>query len=401
MTDAAVAHASPPRSSMARALVAFAVALLVAVVAAVTWNAGPKLAGPLPSVDVAGSAMQAVRGRAQVEGGSLVLDATGRDVAGLVVASHAPFPAAEFSRATWTFEVAAPPGVELAMIWRSRERPDRTFTQPLEDVRETASVDLRRHPDWTGTIQGLGLVVRGRLDAPLRVAGVSVRSNAWNATFADMLGQWAASPFSGQRTSIGQLSFESRFIAPPVVVVVVAIALAVAWLGYRAWRRKEAIGAVPIAILFLAGWLLLDLRWQAMLWREHAAALRQFAGKTLDEAHASMEDAAIHAVARRIRDADRTRPARILVVSGNEHLRMRLAWFLYPENVLAGSDLQWYRKAIGAGELRPGDQVVLLLTRAIAWDREKQALVWPDGTTRAAREILSDGPAFSFVEVTP
>ena len=50
-------------------------------------------------------------------------------------------------------------------------------------------------------------------------------------------------------------------------------------------------------------------------------------------------------------------------------------------------------------QLRPGDQVVLLLYSAIAWKPERGMLVWTDGRTRAAREILSDGPGFALVEV--
>ena len=46
-----------------------------------------------------------------------------------------------------------------------------------------------------------------------------------------------------------------------------------------------------------------------------------------------------------------------------------------------------------------GDQVVLLLFRGIQWDATRGMLVWADGRTRAAREILSDGPDFAMVEI--
>ena len=44
-------------------------------------------------------------------------------------------------------------------------------------------------------------------------------------------------------------------------------------------------------------------------------------------------------------------------------------------------------------------QVVLLLFRGIQWDATRGMLVWADGRTRAAREILSDGPDFAMVEI--
>lgn len=396
MSDDAVANAPDRRESTVRLLVTFAAAFAVALIVATTLRSGPKFTASQPSIEVAGVAMQAARGRAHLEGGTLVLDALGPDGLGVLVAPAPPFAAAEYSRATWHFALAAPPGAEFAMAWQTREQPGRTFTQRIENARGRVDVDLRDHPDWRGSIANVGLVVRGRLDAPLRVTGFSLASNAWYATLGDIFRQWAASPFQDGRTSIGQMSFEERHVAPLLAVVAAAVALALAWIGIQAWRRKERPGAASVAILFLAGWLALDLRWQTLLWREHAAAIRQFAGKTLDEKHASTLDAPIFEVARRIRDADRPRKGRVLVLSDNAHLRTRAAWFLYPENV-SGNFLP--RTIPAPADLRKGDQIVLLLYRGIAWDRERRLLVWADGRTRAGREILSDGPAFAVVEV--
>jgi hypothetical protein len=65
----------------------------------------------------------------------------------------------------------------------------------------------------------------------------------------------------------------------------------------------------------LAGWLVLDLRMQALLWQQHAASWSAFAGRTLDEKRAAERDAPIFSVARRIRDAERPRGGRVLVLS--------------------------------------------------------------------------------------
>ena len=43
---------------------------------------------------------------------------------------------------------------------------------------------------------------------------------------------------------------------------------------FRARKRSEPVAAWAIAALFLAGWLLVDLRWQAILWRQHAATVK-------------------------------------------------------------------------------------------------------------------------------
>lgn len=399
LTDAAVAPPAERRASWGRAAGVFGAAFALALVAAVTLRAGPKLSTPEASIAIPAAGFQVTRGRGRVEGAAIVLEGLDAERIGALFAATPPFAAADYTRATWRLAIAAPPGAELGMLWRTRERPGRTFLIPLETTRGSLEADLAGRPDWQGTIVGVGLAVRGSLDAPLPVLGFEIRSNAWTATLAQVLRDWGDSPYAQGRTSLAQMSFEEDHVAPFLAVVAAALATAIAWIAFRAWRRREAPSAATVAALFLVAWLALDLRWQTLLWREHAASIAAFAGKTLDEQRASSNDAPIFEVARRIRDADRPKPARILVLSDNNHLRARVGWFLYPENVFYENRPMLRPPPPAPEELRAGDQVVLLLYGPIAWDRDRKLLVWSDGRTRAAREILSDGPAFALVAV--
>jgi hypothetical protein len=376
----------------------FAASLAAAFAITVALNAGPRLRGTPASIDVPGSAMQAPKGRARIEGSTIVLNALGADGVGLIVAPVAAFDADEYSRVTWHITSAAAGGTDLLMVWRTREQPARTHTASIDWSRGSATVDLSRDPDWSGSIQGVALAVRGQLPVPLAIAGFSARSNAWDATAADIVGQWLEWPRTGGRMMVTQMSDEARHVAPILPVVAGGVALGVAFLIFRARRRGEAVAAWAIAALFLAGWLLVDLRWQTILWRQHAATVAQFAGKSLDEQYMADADAPIFDVARKIRDAKRLHGGRILLLSDNAHLRTRVGWFLYPENVFYGPR---GRDPIppAPDRLRAGDQVVLLLFRGIRWDATRGVLVWADGRTRAAREILSDGPDFAMVEI--
>jgi hypothetical protein len=341
--------------------------------------------------------MHAPKGRARVEGSTIVLNALDADGVGLIVAPVAAFDADEYSRVTWHVASAAARGTDLLMVWRTREQPARTHTVSIDWSRGPAQVDLSRDPNWTGSIQGVALAVRGQLPVPLAIAGFSARSNAWDATAADIVGQWLEWPRTGGRMVITQMSDEARHVAPILAVVAAGVALGVAFLIFRARKRSEPAAAWTIAALFLAGWLFVDLRWQAILWRQHAATVTHFAGKSLDEQRMADVDAPIFDVARKIRDATRARGGRILVLSDSAHLGTRVGWFLYPENVFYGP--RHRDPAPAPDQLRPGDQVVLLLFRGIQWDATRGMLVWADGRTRAAREILSDGPDFAMVEI--
>ena len=375
----------------------FAASLAAAFAIAVALNAGPRLHGAPASMDVPGSAMHAPKGRARVEGSTIVLNALDADGVGLIVAPVDAFDADEYSRVTWHVASAAARGTDLLMVWRTREQPARTHTASIDWSRGPASVDLSRDTNWSGRVQGVALAVRGQLPVPLAIAGFSARSNAWDATAADIVAQWLEWPRMAGRMTISQMSDEARHVAPILAVVAGGVALGVAFLIFRARRRSEPVAMWAIAALFLAGWLLVDLRWQTILWRQHAATIAQFAGKSLDEQHMADADAPIFDVARKIRDAKRARGGRILVLSDNAHLGTRVGWFLYPENVFYGPRRR--DPAPAPDQLRPGDQVVLLLFRGIQWDATRGMLVWADGRTRAAREILADGADFAMVEI--
>jgi len=167
----------------------------------------------------------------------------------------------------------------------------------------------------------------------------------------------------------------------------------------RARRRGTSLPVVAIALVAIAGWLALDLRWQALIARKHAAVIAEGYGRSTDERNAAMDDGALFDVARRIRDADRARGGRVLVLSDNTSLATRVGWFLYPDNVYYDVRPFARQRIPPPDALRPGDQVVLLLYRHLRWDPARSVLVWPDGRTRAARAILADGPAFALVEV--
>ena len=170
MTSATATNELPSRGRWAGIAALFAAALAVAFAIAVALNAGPRLRGSPPSIDVAGSAMQAAKGRARVEGSAIVLQSLGPDGVGLIVAPVATFPADEYSRVTWRTASVTAPGTDLVMVWRTREQPDRTFTAPIDSSRGPVTVDLARDANWSGSIQGLALAVRGRLPEPLAIA---------------------------------------------------------------------------------------------------------------------------------------------------------------------------------------------------------------------------------------
>jgi hypothetical protein len=377
-----------------------AVALALALAGAVALNAGARLRGTPPTIAVPATAMTIARGQGRATDAGLMLDAIAPGDFGLLSAPGLAIDGDAYSRITWRFGAEPSRGIDLAMTWSRRDRPGAVYAVPIDWTRGDAAIDLTRHPDWGGPVHDIGLAVRGRLSAPLLLADASLRSNAWDATLADIVDDWFAGRSAEGIGVMTSMRHEARHLAPLLPVVASAVALGAAFVVWRNRRRREAVDAGAIIAIVLAGWLALDLRWQAMLWQQHAAAWSAFAGRTLDEKRAADRDARVFEVARRIRDADRPRGGRVLVLSDSGALATRVAWFLYPDNV-------WVDRRFSStgplplppDALRRGDQVVLLLKRGFAWDPAGGRLVWPDGRSRAARAILVDGPEFALLEI--
>ena len=376
----------------------FALAFAAALLLAIALNAGPRMRGAPDTVALQGASMAVLQGSGRVAGTALLLEAPGPDGVTLLADTTRSIAADEYSRATWRLAAALPPRTDLSMTWRVRERPGRVFAAPLDPSSTRPTVNLAAHPDWTGTVHAIGLGLRGPFPASYAIEGVALRSNAWSVTLEDILSDWLGRDRApaGATTRLG---FEETHIAPILAVVATALVLAVGFLVLRARRRGAALPLAGIALVAVAGWLALDLRWQALLVRKHAALVAEGYGRTTDERNAADDDGALFEVARRVRDADRARGGRVLVLSDNPALATRVGWFLYPDNVYYDTR-PFTRQTPPAPEaLRTGDQVVLLLYRGLRWDPVQGVLAWPDGRTRAARAILADGPAFALVEV--
>jgi len=76
----------------------------------------------------------------------------------------------------------------------------------------------------------------------------------------------------------------------PALLAATIILAALAW--YALARRRGFATALPaaLAVLFVGGWLLLDLRWTVNLGRQVRATAAQYAGKDWRESRLAAED---------------------------------------------------------------------------------------------------------------
>jgi hypothetical protein len=384
-TGAPQASGAPEQRWWATAGALLAIALVAVVLYAVfTQSTGHWSGAPAPIV-ATGADLVAVQGTGRKDGQWFVLEAPGAEGVAVLTAKLAPFQASEFPRVDWTIDSAQP--AEMVFVWRTREHPRRNYSKRLQWlVSGVAPLELSADDGWSGTITGVALLVRSNLPVPLRVGSVRIVSPSASAAAAEIFRQWG-SHIVLRGYSIG-FPFDAERAHDLTALIAVAFAEGLALSAYvllarwRGWPRDRRI----VWGIFLGGWLLLDLRWQANLWGEVGERARRFAGKTTEEKHLAAEDAPLYTLVEKMKTALPSKPARIVLYCDNAFLCARAAFFLYPQNV---------HRAVHRGvappapdEFHSGDYVLLVYSRALGYDRERQLAVWRDGRSRAAEEIL-------------
>lgn len=366
--------------------------LLVAIV-----HSGGNWRGGAPAVTVDGGAFALVRGRGHRDGREFVLEATDGEQLAVLSSRIAPFGADGHPRVDFNLHATDALPVDLVFLWRTEERPNRNFSKRLAwSGTHVAPLELGPDDGWTGTITGVALVARGTLPRPLVLESFSVPSVSVASVIDDIFHQWTA--FIPIVAASVTLPFDDERSDYATLLATVAgggfFAAALYWLLTR--RALPRDPRIYWAIV-IAGWLLLDLRFQVNLWRQLARTAATFAGKTGEEKRLASDDHELYALMKEVRAALPAPPVRIHFIADDQALRTRGSYFLYPQNVYY-SEARRARKPVPE-ELRSGDFVLLFLTSDLGYDSAGQALVWRDGRRKPAEQILSRPPGLVLVRV--
>lgn len=374
-------------------LVGISLSVLLAAIAhsGGNWRSGP------PAITMDGGSFALVRGRGHRAGGAFVLEATDAELLAVLSARVAPFPAEGHPRVDLDLHSTDVLPVELVFLWRTQERPNRNFSKTLTWIgTRIAPLELGADDGWAGSITGVALVVRGSLPRPLVLESFSVPSVSVATVVADIGAQWSALipivaasvtlPFDDERSHYATMLASIAFGA----LIAAAIYGLIARRGLR--RDPRVYGAIVIA-----GWLLLDVRWQVNLWRQLARTEAMFAGKTTEEKHLASDDRELYSLMREVSRALPAPPVRIHFVADDLALRTRGSYFLYPQNVYHSETMR-ARKPLPE-DLRGGDYVLLFLTSDLGYDASTREVTWPDGRRKAAEEILARPPGLTLVRM--
>ena len=358
-----------------------------------------------PSIDVRGDTFQLVRGSGHAAQSSFIIDPASDGITAISTGVR-PFPAEKYPRVELVVRSAQLPP-EVSFAWRTREQGNRSFSLPLQQLTEGfAPLHLAASDDWRGTIIGIGLIVRGKVVAPIEIAYVRLPSASALATAREALAEWTAFvPLKGY-SIVFPFDAERGTYMPMAKAVAIATGVAIVAYVLIARRRGRAPSMrVSYGRIFAGGWLLLDARWQVNVLHQVGITAQRFAGKTSEEKLLAGEGSELVMLVDEIRRLLPPAPARVLFLCDNDVIGLRAAYLLYPYNVFhdvktGPAKVNVFREAKGGLSkahgtapdheiLRSGDYVVLFFYGDLGYDFDKQLLVWPDGHTRAAESMLS------------
>ena len=366
-------------------LVAFA--LLVLAIAAISGTEpGRERAAPL---DRLGRQLLPNNANAKPSGDAMTV--ANRPDAPLVIlaAGTLPIRAADYGRAVIDAD-PLPKDVEAALIWVRRDEPGRPFEQRLaQDGARIVPTVLDGNPDWRDDIAFVAVGIKGPMERPWSLHSFRLEPLGVGGIAADIVQGWTSlERWDGRSINVlfGGRD-EQRAWLPPLAFAASAFAAVVAWLLAR--RRGRIAAPALLALPFLIGWLVLDVRWQANLAEQAGLTWSAYGGRSLDDRHAAMDDGDLYKFARAAIAKLPETPVRIYATSDFEYFRRRAGYHLYPHNVLA---YNWADPSV----MQPGDYVFLYQKADVGYDTGRRLLLWKSGPTLPVTPLLAQRGAGLF-----
>lgn len=398
LADASAATPLEPSAPPAPRTIAlaFGAALIACLLAYLAYAVPGRWFSPAAEKVYGAAQLSLPRGAATVAADELVVSRAAED-GNTVISVTTDFRSADYPVVAW-IATGFPANARVALLWRTDAEPARVNRRVLEvQAGQLAPADVYRDPHWLGRVVGLGLVVQGSIEQPVRVRGVIAKpADAWE-TLRDLAREWLApEPWTGASINAVAGGADVQHLPLPLLLATaIAITAASLWPALRKRGRAAApVVAACTVVLALAAWFVLDARWVLNLTRQAHATALQYAGKDLQQKHLAGPDRDLFAFIEKARTVLPKEPARVFVVADADFFRGRAAYHLYPHNVW----YEPYRNAVPpADKLRAGDWLVVYQRRGIQYDAARRSLRWDGGATLSADLKLLDHGGALFV----
>jgi hypothetical protein len=387
---AGASAASPMPASRSRRdvlrLALLLLAVLVASIVAYLLLAAPGRWFPrVPDRTWGASELTLVRGTGRAVGDELVITAT--DANGIALVNVTTDVASvDYPGIEWRVSGLAE-DADARLLWRSDFQPDRLNNVPLRvEAGRAVPTVVAGNPAWIGHITGLALAIHGTLAQPVVIRGVTAKPMGVIGIARDRLHDWFAfERWNGASINTIAGGEDYQPLPLPILLALVVGLSSIAVVAVRHFRPAAFTLPLPaiLTAFFLAGWLLLDMRWGFNLIRQERDTATRYAGKDAHDKRLANEDGQLFAFIEESLAVMPRTPVRVFVASDADYFRGRAAYHLYPHRVYFNPRS---RELPPASDLHAGDWLLVYRQHGIQFDRGQGRLRW-DGNQIAAAEL--------------
>jgi hypothetical protein len=327
------------------------------------------------------------RGTGEIQGNALVVSATEPGGTALI-SINTGIRSVDYRAIAWRL-AGVPEQADVRMYWRSDYAPAKMQSVPVAVANGgVLAVDVSREASWVGRITGIAIAVRSPAPQGWRFEGVAAKPMGALELLRDRTREWLTfERWTGVSMNLIAGGDAAQSLPLPLLLAVAALVAMLASLALLRRTGRAALLPAALGTIFIAAWIVADLRWEWNLVRQALATSDQYAGKDWQGKHLAAEDGQLFAFIQKAAAKLPPAPARIFVVAEANYFRDRAAYHLYPHNVLFDP----YRDVLPpAPALRAGDYLLTYLRRGIQYDPGAKRLRLPDGTTFPADLLLVD-----------
>jgi len=349
---------------------------------------------PAPSIHRDGKQLRANTANARASGDGILVANRNEAPLTILAAEVPPFRAVDYGViSVASGELAR--GLEVALIWVRTDDPRQPHEQRIEvSAGRLLPTTLDTNPEWRGNVRFLALGVKGVVDRPLEIRGLSLEPLTVSGVAADALRSWRQfEGWDGRSINVVFGGRELQRIWLPALLFTASLASAIA-ARFAARRLGRRLSFAALAVPFIVGWMVADVRWLSNLIPQASATLAEFGGRTIEQRHLAMEDGDLYRFTQAALAQLPKEPVRIFATSDFEYFRRRAGYHLYPHNVLA---YNWAEPGI----IRPGEYVFFYQKADVRFDARAGELQWSNGRRLAARSLVAQRGAGLFVATEP
>jgi len=293
------------------------------------------------------------------------------------------------------------PDTTLVLFWRTTANPDGFNTMILPRAHpDQGTVALWPNKHWKNTVTHIGITQHESTDSASRIDDIVLSPYSTTGMLKAVYADWMSPAHRSHKTInyIKTTSTNSLVYPVPAFAAWAGLTLLIYYLISSIFRKRR--NHQVVVVVLLAAWLILDMRWQTILWHQLIDSKNQYAGKTWREKLQTGNDAGLYTYVERLKkNLLPAAPSRIFILRKtkrwHEYQRLRIQYFLLPHNSFNFGDIP------REDAIRDGDYVLVLDdTGWIRYSNSTKHLYWNDDKSKNALLVDKD-PLATLYKVLP